>query len=475
MALTPAHMRTLLMVLTIAAWTGLARQTHAVWQTRSDIHESLASDALPIYLAGAAVNDGGDPTQAHDLIMAYEHREMGTGALFFSTLYPASVGVMVAPLADRPWVKFLWLWRLLMLLGAGAAGVAGGLASVRGPRAWLAAPLGGLVIVSDGAFPLLSDSMGLGQANLLIAGLVGLVILGLSRGWAALAGGAAATGVALKLVPGLLFLPMVMARRWRAVVLGAITGALLLLWTLTAVSLDSAVDGVMGTIRFQQGVFPDWMNRNPAPDWMIFIGALRGLPMGALTLGLVSLLAWRADDTQRRPVLAASAATAVAWLSAHAAAVGVFYGTLLLPALVYAVLWPLSEKAPKRSWLGLPLLLVPGLMGSSTVLELAPEPRMVLTAMAVWSVCMARLLHAGGRLPGFGRVGVVAVAAVGVVLAGVRTIQGPNLPPLPNDGMESMPQGHGAGVGGVGPDRNWNPEMPKRMPGQDQPQESDGQ
>lgn len=472
MVRAPTNTRALWLVLALAAWAGLAWQTHAVWQTRSDIHESLASDALPIYLAGAAVLDGGDPTQARDLIMAYERRGMGTGALFFSTLYPASVGVMVAPLADRPWVDFLGIWRFLMLLGAALAGIAGGLASVRGPRAWLAAPLGGLVVMAG--FPLLPESMGLGQANLLISGLAGLSILGLSRGWGTLAGSAAAVGVALKLVPGLLFWPMIMGRRWQAVVVGAITCAVLLAWTLSTVSVDAAIGGILGTIRFQQGVYPDWMNRNPAPDWMIFLGALRGVPLGALTLGLIGRGCLQASPEQRRPVLAASGAAAVAWLATHAAAVGVFYGTLLLPALAYAALWPLSDHAPRRAWMGLPLVLAPWLLGGGLPTGLADEPRMVLLGMAVWAVCVSRLLHAGPRMARSSQWVGALVVAIGLVLAGVRTAQGPSLPPLSGDGMETMPQGHGAGVGGVGPDRNWNPQMPERMPGQDQPEGSDG-
>ena len=454
----------LLMVITVVAWAVLGLRTQEVWEARVEVHESLASDALPVYLSGAAVLDGGDPTQAADLIAAYERRGMGTGALFFSTLYPASVGVMVAPLAQRTWVDFLGLWRLLVLLGALAAGVAGGLAAVRGPRAWLAAPLGGLVVMAG--FPLMQRSLGLGQANLLIAGLVGLCMLGLSRGWSGLAGSAAAAGVALKLVPGLLFWPMLAARRWRAIIAGAVVGGILLGWTLMAVSLDAVWGGIMGTIRFQQGVFPDWMNRSPAPDWMIFLGALRGLPLGALTLGSIGLCCGRADPTQRPAVLAASAAAAAAWLATHAAAVGVFYGTLLLPALAYAVLWPLSKGAPRRAWAGVGLAAVPWLLGGAVETGLADEPRMVLTGMAVWAVCGARLLHAAPPWPRWGRRTGALVAAAGLMMAGIRLVHGPSLPSMPEDGMETMPQGHGAGVGGVGPDRNWNPEMPKRMPGQ---------
>ena len=317
--------------------------------------------------------------------------------------------------------------------------------------------------------------MGLGQANLLIAGLVGLSILGLSRGWAAMAGSAAAVGVALKLVPGLLFWPMLMARRWRSIIVGGVTGLLLLGWTLSSVSLEAAIGGILGTIRFQQGVFPDWMNRNPAPDWMIFLGALRGLPLGALTLGLIGVGCLHASPEQRRPVLAASGATAVAWLATHAAAVGVFYGTLLLPALAYAALWPLSEQAPKRAWAGAALVALPWLLSDSIDIGLADEPRMVLLGMAVWAVCVTRLLHAGPRLARSSQGAAAVVIAAGLIMAGVRTVQGPSLPPLSGDGMETMPQGHGAGVGGVGPDRNWNPDMPQRMPGNPQPSEQHAQ
>jgi hypothetical protein len=456
---------TLLCLLTLLAWAGLAQQTHTVWQSRSAIHESLASDALPIYLAGAAVLDGGDPTQASDLIAAYERRKMGTGALFFSTLYPASVGVMVAPLADRPWVDFLRLWRLLMLMGAGAAGVAGGLAAVRGPRAWLAAPLGGLVVMAG--FPLLSQSLGLGQANLLIAGLVGLCMLGLSRGCGSLAGSAAAAGAALKLVPALLFWPMLAGRRWRALASGALVGGALIAWTLSAVSLPVVLSGIEGTVRFQQGVFPDWMNRNPAPDWMIFLGALRGWPMGTLTLGLIGLSCW---SSPRQSVLACAGAAGIAWLATDAAAVGVFYSTLLLPALAYAVMWPLVERAPRRAWAAPILAGLPWLLHGPTLSPLADEPRMVLLGLAVWALCMLRLQHTAPTLPRLARWVGAALLLAGLISAGIRTAQGPDLPPLSGDGMETMPRGHGAGIGGVGPDRNWNTQMPERMPGQAHPE-----
>ena len=91
---------------------------------------------------------------------------------------------------------------------------------------------------------------------------------------------------------------------------------------------------------------------------------------------------------------------------------------------------------------------------------------MVLYGMAVWLVCTMRLAEVAPPMPRWGRMAAAAVIGAGLVMAGVRVTQGPILPPMPEDGMDAMPQGHGAGVGGVGPERNWNPDMPQRMPGQ---------
>jgi len=122
-----------------------------------------------------------------------------------------------------------------------------------------------------------------------------------------------------------------------------------------------------------------------------------------------------------------------------------------------------------------PLAILPWLLHATILTGLADEPRMVLLGMSVWTVCMSRLLYAAPPLAQRARLAAVAVIAGGLVMASIRTVQGPSLPPLSGDGMEAMPQGHGAGVGGIGPDRNWNPDMPKRMPGQDAPAEQHAQ
>ncbi|MDP6934715.1 MAG: hypothetical protein QGG40_17475, partial [Myxococcota bacterium] len=141
-----------------------------------------ASDALPIYLSSAAVIDGGDPTTQEGLQAAYDARKLQVRAETFSNLYPASAGVLLQPLALGSWEQFVVLWRGLLLLGVMVGGAAGAAAGVRGPGTPLAAALGAWLAVTG--FPVTGEGIALGQANLLMAGAMGLVILAFSRGCA---------------------------------------------------------------------------------------------------------------------------------------------------------------------------------------------------------------------------------------------------------------------------------------------------
>ena len=110
-----------------------------VWTSVAAVDPVRSSDALPIYLAAAAIHDGLDPTTQESLQAAYEARGLGVRAAIFSNLYPASTGVLFGPLAHGSWPSFVTMWRWLLLAGAVGAGAFGGLAAVRGP----AAPLPG--------------------------------------------------------------------------------------------------------------------------------------------------------------------------------------------------------------------------------------------------------------------------------------------------------------------------------------------
>ncbi len=384
-------------LLALGAAVGAAR----VWSRAGTTPALRAADALPIYLAGAAVADGEDPTTQAGLKAAYDRRGLEVRAATFSNLYPATAGVLVQPIARGTWPGFVTAWRALLLLGALLAGACGAASGVRGRWAPVAAAGGAALAVLG--FPVTAECIALGQANLLVGGLMAVAMLAMARGRDEVAGVAAVLGGGLKLVPGFVALPLLAGRRWRGLAGLVVAGLVLLGVTLGFVPLDRIVTGVRATLAFQAAITPDWMNHGPVPHAVRFAGDLRHTPMlwTALLTGASALVAGRlADRARAGAVLAGGVALGTAWLGADAAAFHVLYAPLYLPALAWIAAWPLDRDAPRWSVAVAAVALLPAaLLAAPPVDGVGSEARLVIAGLGVWLAAAARLVAASGGLP----------------------------------------------------------------------------
>ncbi|MDP2317105.1 MAG: glycosyltransferase family 87 protein [Pseudomonadota bacterium] len=363
-----------------------AREGATVWATASAYAPSQAIDALPIYLSGAVVRAHGDPTDRAALERAHTERGMHLAPAVFSNLYPASTGVMFGSLTDRPWPDFVPIWRGLLLGGAIVAGLAGGLAGVRGPAAPLGAAVGAWLVLAS--FPVTAECIGIGQVNLLVAGILALCMAAASRGWSHVAGALAVVGAGIKLVPALVLWPLVAARRWSGVALAVAVTVALVAWTTVHVPLPTFLAGIAATLASKASISADWVARRSTGALCATLGEFRHLPLGILTVVYAGVCAALAPREPR--VLAAGMALGVAWLGADAAGFLTLYATLYLPALVYLATWPLDRDAPRWAWGAAPIGLLPALVVAAES-YLVPEARLALVGEVVWLGVAVRL------------------------------------------------------------------------------------
>ena len=168
-----------------------------VWSQATAWEPGMVSDALPLYLSAKAVNQGLDPTDPGVLQQIYSQLDLHVSMALFSTLYPASTAVLLSPISNQGWSGFLHSWRLIILVVLVLGTAAAGAGTARGWRAGLGAAVGAWVAL--GAYPNTGDALGLGQANLLIVGLLCLAVAGLARDRGGLTGVMAMAGAAVEL------------------------------------------------------------------------------------------------------------------------------------------------------------------------------------------------------------------------------------------------------------------------------------
>ena len=158
-----------------------------------------AADAKPLFLAARAVELGADPLDPSVLQTLAQQAGMreggGAGAVraadprrgadkgaAYASMYPVSAGLVFSLLQPEGWADFVARFRglgfWLLVLGAGAAGAA---AAARRHTALLGAALGVGTILT--LAPPLSEGLGVGQANVHIAGLTGLALGMMAIGW----------------------------------------------------------------------------------------------------------------------------------------------------------------------------------------------------------------------------------------------------------------------------------------------------
>ncbi|MDP2306211.1 MAG: glycosyltransferase 87 family protein [Pseudomonadota bacterium] len=411
--------------------------------------ETRASDALPLYLSGAAVAAGLDPTRERSLSKVYDERGLSVGAATFSTLYPATAGVVMRMPAALSWPAFSTLWRWILLgavttFGFAAAG------AVAGDR-WTRLLWGSVVTAVLAWHPVTGECVRLGQVNMVLGALCAVAMAGVSgistggvspgrRGWAIdlVVGAALGLGGALKLVPAALLLPLVATRRWRPTVGAAAIGLLALALVLPITPLPRVIEAIRETLRFQATIDPDWLvGRDPAPDWMRLLGFIRHTPLQWITLAAVAIVP--AARPSARTALAGMALLC-AWLGADAAGFHVLYAPLAYPVFLLLV--------------GRPVAFV-GLAATFYVLSAAPaslgaEPRMVLFGLVAWVAAATALLRDAAAVPagaleadGEARQAALAMAGVatGFMLAGAVPGEGPVAAPLPEG--QTTPEGAG--------------------------------
>ena len=443
------------------------RSTRMVWIDAGARPARQASDALPLYLAGAAVHEGFDPTTQEGLEAAFAARKVVARAATFSNLYPASAGVLVGPITRGSWDEFVRAWRALLLAGGLLAGIAGGLAGARGRYAPAAAAVGAWLAV--GAFPVTAECIGLGQANLLVGGLMGLCMLGLSRGWFGLAGLAALAGAGLKLVPGVGILPLLLGRKWRGLLWTTLAGLLLFAVTAMAVPPERMITALRATLQFQGNISPDWLNRIDTPDWLVFLGDWRHRGTGLLTLLYVGFLLLGLgpplpgpigrllgatgpfDEARFRAGAAGAIALCAAWLGADAAAFHVLYAPLYIPAFAWLLTWPLDREAPRAAWLVLPLAALPAWLTLHPLGPLEDTARLVVAGLVIWGVALIRLALLSPPLPRLAWALLGVAAGFGAAWGDVRNERPLGPAPGSVETIEAWGLPEGVGHGGPRP------------------------
>lgn len=398
---------------------------------------SRASDALPLYLSGAAVAERLDPTEEASLAKVYDERRLTVGAATFSTLYPATAGVILRPYAALDWDGFTAAWRWTLLTAVAGFGLAAGVATGGGWRGLL---WGGAVTATLAWHPVTAECVRLGQVNLVLGALCALAMALIPRSRAAQVGAGLLLGLGgvIKLVPGALLLPALATRRWVPTVAAGLFGAVILALVLPVTPLGDFIEAVRGTLRFQAAIDPDWLvGRDPAPPWMRLLGFARHEPLQWITLALAGLVP-ALRPSPRTAV--AGMATLCAWLGADAAGFHVLYAPLAYPVFVLLA----------GDWRASVALALPYYALAWFPATLGAEPRMVLFGLLAWVAAVVTLLRAAAAVaPGPAEadpeLNGVAVALGGVLtgalLVGAVPGEGPVAAPLPEG--RTTPEGPG--------------------------------
>jgi hypothetical protein len=278
------------------------------------------NDFNDYYFAAALVRDGVSPydnvalaAKAADLGVAFT---VGTG---YS--YPLPFAVAMLPFtALSPWIA-AWVFTAVSLVVFGIV-----VAVVLGYAMRGASPgiLAGLAVLA-GAYPPIVGSVFNGQANLLVTSLAAVGVVALVRQAESTAGAAAvAVAAVVKLVPGVVVVPLALARRWRdTIVLASVAAVSLALASL------AAPFATRGAARLTALLDPDPYFTNQSLNGFVsrlvmssdrtvapFPGAFDPLPVaGAIAIAFVAvnlLLLWRARERlQSRAGLPAAIALAI--------------------------------------------------------------------------------------------------------------------------------------------------------------------
>lgn len=339
----------------LAAVVGLWGARWGAWlATPSPDMDTPGPDLVPLWLGAHALRRGMPPEDPTLLPRLWS--ELGAGVFrgTFWNPYPATASLVAMPITLLSWPALYpvhWIGSAAALLLCGVGALAGPATS----RA--SAALGVAVAVASVVqLEVARHTLALGQVNAVVVLLTTVAAVALARGGDRVAGALFAVGLALKGFPALLLAAALPLRRWRAVAawavgslaIGAATWSLHPRWR-PWLDVSRALDQVShGDPRLRA--------LDSVPYW-----SWRMLPVAILGVPLLVALARRRDEPRAR---AAVIGLVLAAMGAAFAGVAPPHEMLLLvPALVFAIGWPVSD-----GWAG------PAGVGAAVLLALSMSP-----------------------------------------------------------------------------------------------------
>jgi alpha-1,2-mannosyltransferase len=217
----------------LRAWLGGLALVAAVTGLLFATHHGLSGphDQFDLRIYFAAMHWWGDG----NALYAYGRYDPVMGILGFT--YPPFAALLMSPMAVLGW-RTVQVLTVAAIVGAAAVTVHLVLAErFRIARDRLLPVVAGATLASFLLLPI-RQTLQFGQVNLFLAVLVLFDLLVLSRRGSRLAGVGVGLAMAIKIVPGIFLLYLVLARQWRAAITGAATCAAA--WLLSAVVAPAA-------------------------------------------------------------------------------------------------------------------------------------------------------------------------------------------------------------------------------------------
>ncbi|MCB9741192.1 MAG: DUF2029 domain-containing protein [Alphaproteobacteria bacterium] len=303
------------------------------------------ADALPLYLYAAAVDEGLSPIDPDSLREIYERRDMGVKAATWSTLYPATAGVLMRPFAALSWKQFEAVWAWVLMAATLAVGLLiptpGGGSPERRRLTWA------LGVSLMALTPASVETARLGQVNMLLAALSAAALVLSLRRRDLLGGALLGLGACLKLVPAAVALPLFLGGRWRVAVGGCLIGLPALALAFGVTPPEALIAGLRDTSAFQSIITPAWLVNPELPRWIWHLGFTRHTALMSLTgIVAVTFSLWRPGPG----VLVGAGALVLAWLGTSASVFHLLYTPLYAPAWLWICAWALDPRAPRWTW-----------------------------------------------------------------------------------------------------------------------------
>ncbi|MEC8378806.1 MAG: hypothetical protein VXZ96_00710 [Myxococcota bacterium] len=373
-----------------------------IWNRPTNWGHNAAADARRIFLAGIAARMGLDPTEPESLMQAYETPEAQVVPLNmptthragkysdFATMYPATLAPIMMPFAKHSWTWFLYWWRYL-IFGTFCVGVtASGLGAAKGK--W--APIGGvlaLYFAMGTPHAILDICLRIGQANLFVAGIMGLVMgltaFGLNRS----AISASLLGASVKLVPAIALAAIGLRLSLKEIMWAILSIGLIVFGVSYWTPIDRFIEDLY-LIAGQQQMARSHLLIN-ADSVLRFLEAFRVKPMAIVSVIsiAIALRYVNGDAKKSAAVVSTGVALLSLWLGTAASAIMDHYSILLVPGMLFVGLWPLRENSPWWSWLFLPVIVGPSLMVPQAIYQYHELIFLFAMGFVSWVLCLFQL------------------------------------------------------------------------------------